>query len=60
VFATAAGYCAIAWSDSGIVRMQLPESEAAASERHLRRHIPGARPGTPTISVAEAIAAVQR
>jgi methylated-DNA-[protein]-cysteine S-methyltransferase len=60
VFETAAGYCAIAWNDAGIVRMRLPATEAAATERYLRRRLPGAEPGTPTSAVAEAIANVKR
>ena len=60
VFDTAAGYCAIAWNDAGIVRMQLPAGAAAASERELRRRLPGAEPGTPTSAVADAIGAVKR
>jgi methylated-DNA-[protein]-cysteine S-methyltransferase len=60
VFETAAGHCAIAWNDAGIVRMQLPATDATATERYLRRRLPGAEPGTPTLPVAAAIAAVQR
>jgi methylated-DNA-[protein]-cysteine S-methyltransferase len=60
LFETAAGYCAIAWNDAGIVRLQLPATDAAATERYLRRRLPGAEPGTPPAAVAEAIAAVQR
>jgi methylated-DNA-[protein]-cysteine S-methyltransferase len=60
VFETAAGYCAIAWSDAGIVRMQLPAADATATERYLRRRLPAAQAGTPTAAVAEAIDAVKR
>jgi methylated-DNA-[protein]-cysteine S-methyltransferase len=60
VFETAAGYCAIAWNDAGIVRMQLPASDAAATERYLRRRLAGAEPSAPTATVAAAIAAVKR
>jgi len=60
VFETAAGFCAIAWNDAGIVRLQLPASDATATERYLRRRLPGAQPGTPTAAVAETIAAVKR
>jgi methylated-DNA-[protein]-cysteine S-methyltransferase len=60
VFETAAGYCAIAWNDAGIIRMQLPASEAGATERYLRRRLPRAERGTPTAAVAEAITAVKR
>lgn len=60
VFETAAGFCAIAWNDAGIVRLQLPASDATATERYLRRRLPGAQAGTPTAAVAETIAAVKR
>jgi methylated-DNA-[protein]-cysteine S-methyltransferase len=60
VFATAAGYCAIAWNDAGIIRLQLPAAEALATERNLRRRLRGAEPGTPTPAVDDAIAAVKR
>jgi methylated-DNA-[protein]-cysteine S-methyltransferase len=60
LFETAAGYCAIAWNDAGIVRLQLPATDAAATERYLRRRLPGAEPAIPTPPVAEAITAVQR
>jgi methylated-DNA-[protein]-cysteine S-methyltransferase len=60
VFATAAGYCAIAWNDAGIIRLQLPATEALATERNLRRRLPGAVPGTPTAAVEDAIGAVKR
>jgi methylated-DNA-[protein]-cysteine S-methyltransferase len=60
LFETAAGYCGIAWNDAGIVRLQLPASVAAATERHLRRRLPGAQPGAPTLAIAEAIVAVKR
>jgi methylated-DNA-[protein]-cysteine S-methyltransferase len=59
VFETAAGYCAIAWNDDGIVRLQLPASDAGATERYLLRRLPGAAPGTPTSAIAAAIAAVK-
>ena len=60
VFETALGFCAIAWSEAGIARFQLPDSSAAATERHLLRRLPAARPGTPPPAVAEAIAGAQR
>ena len=60
VFETAAGHCAIAWNAAGIIRMQLPATDPAATERHLRRRLPAAQPGTPTAEVAEAIVAITR
>jgi methylated-DNA-[protein]-cysteine S-methyltransferase len=60
IFETACGFCGIAWSDVGITRFQLPTSSAEATERLLRRRAPDARPGTPTATVADAVAAVKR
>jgi methylated-DNA-[protein]-cysteine S-methyltransferase len=60
VFETQAGFCAIAWSASGIARFQLPDTTAAAAERHLLRRAPSAQPGTPPANVAAVIAAAQR
>ncbi|HEX5079098.1 MAG TPA: methylated-DNA--[protein]-cysteine S-methyltransferase [Geminicoccaceae bacterium] len=60
VFETAAGFCGIAWNGVGITCLRLPDRSAKAAERALLRRTPGARPGTPTPAVAEAIAAVQR
>jgi methylated-DNA-[protein]-cysteine S-methyltransferase len=60
VFATAAGFCAIAWSDAGVVRFQLPAAGEAATERAMRRRLPGAEPGSPPGEIAEAVAAVRR
>jgi len=60
VFATAGGFCAIAWNDVGITRFQLPAQDAAETERNLRRRLADAEPGAPTAEVSEAIAAVQR
>src|SRR5690348_15481594 len=60
VFDTEAGFCAVAWSESGIARFQLPDKSATAAERHIQRRLPDAQPGTPPADVAAVIAAVQR
>src|SRR5438270_703926 len=60
IFETAGGFCGIAWSDAGITRFQLPTRSAEATERLLRRRVPGAEPGAATPEVAEAVAAVKR
>lgn len=60
VFDTQAGFCAIAWSDAGILRFQLPDKSAAAAERNLSRRLASARPATPPPAVAAVIAAAQR
>lgn len=60
VFATAAGFCAIAWSDAGIARFHLPTSSAAATERSLRRRLVDAESATPPAAVSAVIEAAQR
>jgi methylated-DNA-[protein]-cysteine S-methyltransferase len=60
VFETAAGFCAIAWSEGGVTRFILPATTAAAAERRLRRRAPDAEPGLPPPPVAEAIALATR
>ena len=60
IFDTAGGFCGIAWSDAGVARFQLPTSDAAATERLLRRRVPGATPATPPPTVVAAIALVRR
>jgi methylated-DNA-[protein]-cysteine S-methyltransferase len=60
IFETAAGFCGIAWSEVGITCLRLPTRRAEAAERTLLRWSPGAKAGTPTPPVAQAVAAVQR
>jgi len=60
VFETASGFCGIAWNGVGITRFQLPARSAEATERNLRRRLPGAEPGAPTPEVIEAVTAVKR
>lgn len=59
VFDTAAGFCAIAWSDAGIARFHLPTSTAEATERSLLRRIVDAAPATPPAEVSAVIEAAQ-
>jgi methylated-DNA-[protein]-cysteine S-methyltransferase len=47
VFETTMGFCAIAWSDAGIARFQLPTKTVEAAERLMRRRAFGAEPGAP-------------
>jgi methylated-DNA-[protein]-cysteine S-methyltransferase len=55
LFDTAIGRCAIAWSERGIVGVQLPaRDDGAMLGRLLRRH-PGAREAAPPEEVARAI-----
>ena len=60
VFETAMGFCAIAWSDAGIVRFQLPVKSAEAADRLMRRRAPDAEPQAPSGEVAAVVAAVKR
>jgi methylated-DNA-[protein]-cysteine S-methyltransferase len=60
VFETAMGFCAIAWSDAGIVRFQLPTKTAEAAERLIRRRVFGAEPEMPSADVAVVVAAAKR
>lgn len=60
VFATAAGFCGIAWNDVGITRFQLPSRTAEATERSLLRRLANGELAPPTPQIAEAIANVRR
>ena len=59
IFETDAGHCGIAWSSKGVTRFQLPERDAAAAERQIRRRTPGAEAATPSPQVAGIINAVR-
>ena len=60
IFETALGWCAIAWSDRGIMRFTLPSSSQAGAERLMLRRLPEATPGTATPEIADAIVAARR
>jgi methylated-DNA-[protein]-cysteine S-methyltransferase len=60
IFETAMGFCAIAWSDAGIARFQLPVKSAEAAVRLVRRRADGAEPGAPPQDVAAVVAAAKR
>ncbi len=60
IFETARGASAIAWNESGIVSLRLPERSVAASERSLLRRLPEAKPQSPTPEIARIVEAVQR
>jgi methylated-DNA-[protein]-cysteine S-methyltransferase len=59
-FETAAGFCAIAWSDAGITRFHLPTSSAAAAERGLLRRLEAAERGTAPAEVSAVIESAKR
>ena len=60
VFETALGFCAIAWSDAGVARFQLPTKSAEAADRLMRRRVDGADLGAPPEGVAGVVAAAKR
>jgi methylated-DNA-[protein]-cysteine S-methyltransferase len=60
VFETALGFCAIAWSDAGVARFQLPVKSAEAAERLMRRRAPGAEPGAPPEDVAGVVTSARQ
>src|SRR5215468_7895181 len=55
LFDTAIGCCAIAWSERGVVGVQLPARDAAAARTALVRRYPGVRAAAPPERVARAI-----
>jgi methylated-DNA-[protein]-cysteine S-methyltransferase len=60
VFETAMGFCAIAWSDAGVARFQLPVKSAEAADRLMRRRAVGAEPGAPPEDIAAIVAPAKR
>jgi methylated-DNA-[protein]-cysteine S-methyltransferase len=60
VFETAAGFCAIAWSDRGVTRFLLPMDGAESVGRLMRRRVKDAMPGSPPADVAAVVAAATR
>lgn len=58
LFPTAIGRCAIAWSETGLIGVQLPEGSDAAAIRRLARRFPGLEPAPPPAPVAAAIARI--
>ncbi|MBV8536481.1 MAG: methylated-DNA--[protein]-cysteine S-methyltransferase [Alphaproteobacteria bacterium] len=60
IFETAAGFCAVAWNDAGIVRFQLPTRSADATERALLRRVPEAERASPPAEFGKVIADAQR
>jgi len=59
VFETAIGFCAIAWTDAGVARFQLPTKSAEAADRSMRRRAVGAEPGAPPEDVAAVVEAAK-
>jgi methylated-DNA-[protein]-cysteine S-methyltransferase len=55
LFDTAIGSCGIVWSERGIVAIELPGRDAAATRSRLLRRNPGSRQGTPSAAAQHAI-----
>jgi methylated-DNA-[protein]-cysteine S-methyltransferase len=58
LFATPIGMCGIAWSDRGIVALQLPERDEDATRARLARRSAGASEASPPFEVQRAIDAI--
>lgn len=59
IFDTAAGACAIAWSDAGIARFQLPDHNRRSTDLPAPRRWPRTRPAEPSGQIARAITAAR-
>jgi methylated-DNA-[protein]-cysteine S-methyltransferase len=55
LFASAVGHCGIAWSDEGIVGVNLPEANEAATRARMRRRFAPATEAVPPPQVQQAI-----
>lgn len=56
IFDTVIGSCGIAWSEAGVLAVQLPEADAAITRARLKRRMPDAAEAAPPPAVAAAIA----
>ena len=59
LFKTPIGHCALAWSKTGIVAVQLPAASAAATTRRLREKFSGAKRQIPPKFAQRAILAIR-
>lgn len=57
-FETLLGRCAVAWSERGIVSLQLPGGDESRAFARLKRHFPEAEQGRPPADVEHAIGAI--
>jgi methylated-DNA-[protein]-cysteine S-methyltransferase len=60
LFETALGTVGLAWSERGLIRLQLPESTRAATERRLRGWSTEMTEAEPAPQIRKAVAAVER
>lgn len=59
-FETAAGWCAIAWNEAGIVRFTLPTSSEDGAERLMLRRMPDITRAAPPDEVQQTMSEAQR
>lgn len=55
LFDTSIGACGVAWSERGLIGVQLPELDAAATRRRMAKRFPQAAETVPPASVQQAI-----
>ncbi len=60
LFDTAIGRCGIAWSERGVVGVQLPEAREAATRGRMLRRFPGVREEAPPAAVRRAMEGITR
>jgi methylated-DNA-[protein]-cysteine S-methyltransferase len=63
LFDTAIGWCGLAWHAGGVIRLQLPDVDRAATEGQLRQHLPAGiatMASSPPISITNVIAELRR
>ena len=60
LFATAIGWCGIAWDEVGLVGVQLPENSDQASHARMRRRWPGGMEGEAPAAVRRVMDSVAR
>ena len=58
VFDTAIGTCGLAWSEGGVIGVQLPENSASATRARIARRFPEALDADPPPEIAAAIDAI--
>ncbi len=58
LFDTALGLCAIAWAETGLIGVQLPEATAAATRVRMQRRFPRVAESVPPEPVAHSIARI--
>lgn len=59
VFDTSIGFCGIAWSEHGVVGVQLPEASERSTRERLLRRFPTARESHPPASVEQALTGIR-